>query len=476
MKVDLNKAYDKVSWVFIEGVIRKINFPERWVRWIMECITSVSYPLLINGEPTKWFNPSVGLRQGDPLSPYIFILCMEVLSRRVSFLQGSGILTGIKPEHTTKIPTYPKEAAKRVKQEKTLGTYLGCPMDIDGRSTSALNFLVERVHQKVLSWKFQCLSQAGKLVLIHSILIAILSHIMYVYLLPKKFVTKMTSFCLQFFWGKSMGKKPIYWRKREVLEMRKEEGGLGFRNVSMLNKALIFKQAWRIHKEGKSLVSRVLKGKYHHSPIELAKRNKMPSKVSWEFRSMIKVAQQMKEGVGKCISNGRSTSITEDVWLKCGRVALKQSIGEEERSEYTKVSHLINAAGNWNCSLVWRLFPFHTARTILCNPTLPLPDEDKDIWIADKTGKYSTKSGYWWLMNKRQTNEVQRCNSWRVLWSLRIPRRWKILMWKILQGCTNVKGNLQKWGIEINDICEVCGTVSETAEHLFRDCPIIKRV
>ena len=81
MKLDMSKAYDRVEQKFLIKIIEKMGFCEKWVSLIFECISMVSCSILVNKEPKGDIRPSRGIRQGNPLSPYLFFLCSEGLNR-----------------------------------------------------------------------------------------------------------------------------------------------------------------------------------------------------------------------------------------------------------------------------------------------------------------------------------------------------------------------------------------------------------
>jgi hypothetical protein len=95
LKLDMSKAYDKVKWGFLKQVMIRMGFCDKWISLIMECISTVSYSLLINGEPTCHIIPTRGIRQGDPISPYLFLLCAKGLNGLLQKATSQGDIHGV---------------------------------------------------------------------------------------------------------------------------------------------------------------------------------------------------------------------------------------------------------------------------------------------------------------------------------------------------------------------------------------------
>ena len=96
LKLHMNKAYDRINWNFLIDVLKRMGFSQTWVTWITQCVTTVSYSVSINGSPFNSFIPAKGLRQGDPLSLYLFLLFANVLSCALLKQETSSHLKGIK--------------------------------------------------------------------------------------------------------------------------------------------------------------------------------------------------------------------------------------------------------------------------------------------------------------------------------------------------------------------------------------------
>ena len=95
LKLDMSKAYDRIEWACLEKIMEKLRFNLSWRRLIMRCVTTVSYSFRMNGKVYGSVQPTRGIRQGDPLSPYLFLIVAEGLSSLIKKLVEDGTLEGV---------------------------------------------------------------------------------------------------------------------------------------------------------------------------------------------------------------------------------------------------------------------------------------------------------------------------------------------------------------------------------------------
>lgn len=91
VKTDMSKAYDRLKWDFIIQVLQRLGFHEKWINLTIQCITTVTYSYLINEAVYGSITPQRGIRQGDMMSPYLFILCGEVLTCLCKAVERRGL-------------------------------------------------------------------------------------------------------------------------------------------------------------------------------------------------------------------------------------------------------------------------------------------------------------------------------------------------------------------------------------------------
>ncbi|CAM8999722.1 unnamed protein product [Rhodiola kirilowii] len=463
IKLDMSKAYDRIEWHFLEKMMASMGFAEKWINKIMLCIRTISYRVRINDNISEVIRPGRGLRQGDPISPYLFLICAEWLTYTLNKYQEMGLIKGIRICRGAPVIThlmfaddcllfvkaskdslswissilkrYESVSGQKVnllKSEvvcsKTVpetlreaitermgmkivdahSNYLGLPNVFGNRMTSLFRNIEEKVLKKIGDWKHKMLSSAGREVLIKSVLQAIPIYAMSCFKIPVLLCKKIVGDVLNFWWNNKK-RRGIHWVRADELLKDKEEGGLGFRKMELMNLALLAKQGWRLLTEPDLLVSRLFKAKYYpNSEVYNATIGRRPS---YAWRGIMEAMEIIKYGA------------------------------------------------EWDVN------------------------ESKYLWNRDGSRGFSVKGAYLCAveMEKRRNpsegeqsvgRELQRF--WRSYWKLKLPNRVKLFGWRLSHDSLPTMTKLERRGCQVINRCTHCGVLGESAIHLFKNCAWMK--
>ncbi|MCH84159.1 ribonuclease H protein, partial [Trifolium medium] len=447
IKTDMAKAYDRLEWGFLQATLVSMNFPPKLINTIMRCVTTVSFSILINGSPTKAFLPTRGLRQGDPLSPYLFILCADVLSALISSAQENKLIHGVKiapraPEIThlffaddsimfcratidetehmkMLISTYQQASGQLVNYHKSelifskkvnhsikmaihqilpmpmvdhFSKYLGQPTVIGRSKKQAFSFIQDKIWKKLKGWKEKNLSFAGRGTLIKAVAQAIPTYLMSSFLLPKGLCNLLEQMSSKFWWGSNVDQRKIHWVNWKKTCKQKKLGGMGFKDIRAFNEALLAKQGWRILTEPNSLVARIMKAKYFPNGNFLQATQVQRSSYSWQ--SIQKASWILKKGCFWLVENGQNINIWEDRWIN-PQGNSNTWTPKPVNTILEKVKDLIDPTTyTWNEPLISLTFLPIEANQILQIPLTNTMAEDIISWQGTKDGNYTVKSGY----------------------------------------------------------------------------------
>ncbi|XP_018715984.1 uncharacterized mitochondrial protein AtMg00310-like [Eucalyptus grandis] len=151
----------------------------------------------------------------------------------------------------------------RVSEIEKMGKYLGIPSDWGGSKKDIFAWILARVNMKLETWKENLLSNGGKEILIKSVVQAIPQYAMSIFKIPVSICKAIEKKIANFWWRNGSKNAGVHWKKWEILKLRKDEGGLGFKDLLAFNKAMLGKQAWRISQQPQSLLSQFMKGLYY---------------------------------------------------------------------------------------------------------------------------------------------------------------------------------------------------------------------
>ncbi|KAK4400796.1 hypothetical protein Sango_1185700 [Sesamum angolense] len=347
LKVDIQKAYDSVEWDFLLEVLKLFNFPLQFITLIEQCISTASFSVSLNGSIHGFFKGGRGLRQGDPMSPYLFVLVMEIWS---SLLRHRV--------HNAAHFQYHWKC-------KELGLLNLCFAD-DVLIFCYTIRAVQHQRQQILE---HLGFQEGSL------------PIKYLGVL-RNLEQKMRTFLWQGHTGR--GNAKVAW---DQLCKPKAEGGLGISNLITTNQALILKQLWRIlQNDGTSIwVDWIQQYRLRHSTVWTFNR----TTGSWSWKKMLKLRHLLQRGVIYKVGDGSSFSLWQDIWHERGPLCLTYPRGPAVTGLPLSSTLSSVLQGNQWC---WPASTDADIAEIMSQlPPTQHSAPDNICWISD-SGKYTLQS------------------------------------------------------------------------------------
>ncbi|KAJ9564711.1 hypothetical protein OSB04_000677 [Centaurea solstitialis] len=519
-KIDLRKAYDMVSWDFLFCMLKGFNFHPTLVKWITEMVSTTSYSVVVNSEAKGFFHGKRGIRQGDPLSPYLFTVVMEGFSMLFKqcieeagtfgyhlgceefgithlcfaddlfvFTRGDVASVEILKKALSLFATCSGLSPNMHKSDVFFGhvpddvrvaimhclpfrsgtfpiRYLGVPLSPIALKAADYGVLTGKVKQRLQNWKSKFLSFGGRKQLIISVLQSLQLYWMAIFLLPSGVVHELESLFRDFLWAQgesSKGRCKVAW---SMVCRPKDCGGLGFRRLSIWNRALIAKNLWAVISNRDCLwVTWIRNYSLRNGLFWTVKRS---SRWSWLLAKTMTLRTDVRRFATVRVGNGRSLNAWEDAWLTCGKLSAFISyrfIHSVGLSLATTVKELLDTIPvGWPDSWVVR-FP------VLANVAIPaLQGDAPDIhcWDVDGggIGLFSVQRAY-----KSFEGHLPLVAWWKSVWfKAHIPKHSSCL-WTACLFRLPTQDRIATWKEEPPDLkCCFCGTTNDSHNHLFFEC------
>ncbi|XP_048621839.1 uncharacterized protein LOC106398406 [Brassica napus] len=535
IKSDMSKAYDRVEWNYLRALLKALGFEDAWSEKILFCVSTVKYSTLINDQPFGCIQPERGIRQGDPLSPFLFVMCTEGLIHLLEKAVQEGKIQGIQftlegpmihhmlfaddsllicrasAEQATELVkilkiyeratgqklnlensaiTFGSKVTETVKasiqtiteiaKEGGTGSYLGLPECFSGSKTEMLAYIYDRLKSRLSGWFVKQLSLGGKEVLIKAVAMAMPVYAMSCFKLTKRSCENLTKAMADFWWNSLEHKRKMHWLSWSTLCLAKEQGGLGFKDLQSFNQALLAKQAWRILNHPESLFARFFKSRYFKNSDFLNAKN--GSRPSYGWRSIQFGKELLFQGLRKHLGNGTTVSVWVDDWIE-GDVRRRPLMKNIFVDLMLTVDKLIDPQNNcWKLDKLQELFYEEDIKRILAMQTA-FDQQDYWVWLHNRNGSYSVKSGYWFINRFNREEEIKvaemrpSLNDLKTeVWKIPTVPKIKNFIWRAISNAIPVGELLVKRGIKMDPVCQACGYQGESINHIIFGCSIARQV
>ena len=282
-----------------------------------------------------------------------------------------------------------------VSELKQYEAYLGLPALVGRNKRASFDKLKQKVWKRLQGWEGKLLSQAGRKVLIKSVIQAIPTYAMSCFKLPTTLCHEIEILVWKFWWRQRGDRRKVHWVRWEDLCKHKDQGGMEFKDLARFNEAMLAKLSWWLLHDDNSLFFRVFKAKIFPNGTILDAKEFASASYTW--RSILHGRDVILKGALWRVGDGKQIKIWGDNWLPTKyqpKVVSQMIFGQQNSS----VEALINQqTRSWESEVIDHCFNVAEAAMIKSIPLSSSPQPDKLIWPFTPTGMYSVKSGYRFL-------------------------------------------------------------------------------
>ncbi|KAJ0507913.1 putative RNA-directed DNA polymerase [Helianthus annuus] len=533
-KVDINKAYDSVNWKFLDSVMMQMSFPDRWRKWIMATLVSARASVIVNGSPTMEFECTRGLRQGDPLSPFLFVIAMEALTGIMKKAMVEGIFNGLKctrngpilshliyADDVVFLGRWSHDNAQNLRrilrcfylasglkvnlskcimfgvgvqdvevQEmaeimhckkgsfpvKHLGLVVGANMNLIHNWKPVIDIFRNRLSL----WKAKNLSYGGRITLLKLVLNSLPTYFFSLYKAPVTVLDTLERIRRAFFWGGSDDNSYMSWMAWEKVIAPLEYGGLGFGSLRDANLAMLSKWWWRFKTDKEGLWRRVVWAIHHNT----RSWSSIPAKVSiagpWKQtvgikEQLIQVGLNLSDLIWCNVGTDSKAIFWLDFWI--GNQPLYCAfplLFAMEKVKLCRVSDRVSWGPNGvSFSWDWK------------SPFMSDDVADEFQNLTELLSHFSVRDGtddWIWKLQPYVGFSVASIKNvaaifnrtipdYLFMWNNSVPKKVGVVSWRAIMERLPTRAALAARNIVVGDTgCPFCNEYAETSDHLFVSC------